>query len=117
MAVGPTFQGRGIATALVMAAERRLATVSAAIQIEYQFTVGDEFSARLMRWYEETLGFEGGPKPTRAGSRSFRRCIKRISEEEQMKGHQRRMQEVHSFLQEQVEAEERALKAAQPIVA
>ena len=49
LAVDPAHQNSGVATALVIAAERRLATISAAIQIEYQYTEGDSFSQRP--WY------------------------------------------------------------------
>lgn len=48
LAVDPSHQNSGVATALVIAAERRLATTSAGIQIEYQYTEGDSFSQRCM---------------------------------------------------------------------
>ena len=46
LAVDPSHQNSGVATALVIAAERRLATISGAIQIEFQYTEGDSFSQR-----------------------------------------------------------------------
>lgn len=102
LAVDPAHQGAGIATALVLAAERRLATTCEAIQIEYQHTEGDEFSHRLMRWYEDKLGFDGGPRRQRPGTTSFRRCVKPIPEEEQKRGRQRRLEEFHKWLVEQL---------------
>ena len=48
LAVDPSHQNSGVATALVIAAERRLATTSAGIQIEYQYTEGDSFSQRCI---------------------------------------------------------------------
>ncbi|CAJ1329035.1 unnamed protein product, partial [Effrenium voratum] len=44
LAVHPDYQNSKVATALVIAAERRLATISAAVQIEYQYTEGEDFS-------------------------------------------------------------------------
>ncbi|CAE6966204.1 DRC1 [Symbiodinium sp. CCMP2456] len=58
MVVDPAAQGSGVASALAVAAEQRLARAGCvAVQIEYQFTVGDEFCERLRGWYEGQLGF------------------------------------------------------------
>lgn len=102
LAVDPKAQGKGVATALVLAAERRLAMVSEMIQIEYQYTEGEEFSRRLMAWYEGRLGFDGGPRPSRPGMSSFRRCLKSIPEEAQCRGQRRRLQEIRLWLMEQI---------------
>lgn len=102
LAVDPAHQGRGIATALVLACERRLATVSEAIQIEYQYFAGDEFSKRLHAWYEQKLGFDGGGPPPRRGS-CFRRCLKDIPEAQQRLGQRRRLLEIRGWLQEQLQ--------------
>ncbi|CAK0883285.1 unnamed protein product [Prorocentrum cordatum] len=101
MAVDPASQGQGIATALVLACERRLATVNEAIQIEYQYFAGDEHSRRLHAWYEEKLGFQGGGPPPRRGS-SFRKCFKDIPEAQQRLGQRRRLLEIRGWLQDQL---------------
>eukprot|EP00746_Dinoflagellata_sp_MGD_P152597 gnl/MRDRNA2_/MRDRNA2_83774_c1_seq2.p1 gnl/MRDRNA2_/MRDRNA2_83774_c1~~gnl/MRDRNA2_/MRDRNA2_83774_c1_seq2.p1 ORF type:complete len:203 (+),score=9.26 gnl/MRDRNA2_/MRDRNA2_83774_c1_seq2:16-624(+) len=79
LSVEPSAQGTGVATALISAAEQRLAQHGCiAIQIEYQFVVGDELSERLRLWYEGRLGFRclsGGPGAT-PGEREFRICHK-----------------------------------------
>jgi len=109
LAVDPAHQGSGAATALVLAAERRLATVSEFIQIEYSHSEGDPFSQRLQTWYEDRLGFDGGPR----GHSGFRRCFKRIPEDEQRRGQRRRLVEVRDwFARQLVEAEEGAAAAA-----
>lgn len=104
LAVDPAHQGRGVATALVHAAERRLATACGEIQIEYQYTPGDEHSKKLLSWYEGKLGFDGGPPPSRRGS-SFRRCFKDIPEEQQRRGRRRRLLEIHAWLHDQLKQE------------
>eukprot|EP00434_Breviolum_minutum_P030322 symbB.v1.2.026821.t1/scaffold2709.1/size72633/4 len=103
LAVDPSHQNSGVATALVIAAERRLATTSAGIQIEYQYTEGDSFSQRLRKWYEEKLGFAGDQYPLRPGQTVFRRCRKRISESEQQKGHLRRLEEIENWLRSEID--------------
>eukprot|EP00928_Gymnodinium_smaydae_P018211 TRINITY_DN16932_c0_g1_i1.p1 TRINITY_DN16932_c0_g1~~TRINITY_DN16932_c0_g1_i1.p1 ORF type:complete len:332 (+),score=98.22 TRINITY_DN16932_c0_g1_i1:166-1161(+) len=116
LAVDPARQGGGIATALVLAAERRLATMSELIQMEYSHSEGDEYSHRLMSWYEDRLGYDGGPR----GRSGFRRCFKPISENEQRRGRRRRLVEVRAWLaarlaeaEEEVQAEAAAaLEAA-----
>jgi len=111
LAVDPAHQGAGVATALVLAAERRLAMVSESIQIEYQYTEGEEFSRRLLTWYEGKLGFDGGPRPTRAGQCSFRHCMKEIPQDVQRRGERRRLQEIQSWLAGQVAEVEGSLSA------
>jgi GNAT superfamily N-acetyltransferase len=101
LAVDPTSQGQGVATALVLACERRLATVSEAIQIEYEYFGGDEHSKRLHAWYEQKLGFDGGSPPPRRGS-CFRRCLKDIPEAQQRRGQRRRLLEIRCWLQGQL---------------
>jgi ribosomal protein S18 acetylase RimI-like enzyme len=97
LAVDPQAQGGGVATALVLAAERRLATACERIQIEYECTEGEEFSQRLFDWYEGKLGFDGGRRG-KTGSRSFRCCQKRIPEEAQRLGQRRRLEDVQAWL-------------------
>jgi len=86
LAVDPQAQGRGVASALVHAAEKRLLDAGCqSIQIEYRFTVGDPAKERLSAWYEGKLGFDGGPK--RSG---FRCCHKRLSAESFREQHAKR---------------------------
>lgn len=101
LAVDPAHQGCGVATALVLAAERRLATVSQHIQIEFRHTEGEEFSDRLLQWYEGKLGFQGGPRPGK-GQSCFRRCLKSIPEEQQRWGHCQRLVAIRTFLESQL---------------
>lgn len=79
MAVAPSAQGKGVASALAAAAEQRLAQAGCVlIQIEYEYTGGSEFSERLRQWYEGRLGFRcltGAPDMT-TGHRQFRVCHK-----------------------------------------
>lgn len=100
LAVDPAHQKCGIATAMVLAAERRLATVSEAVKIEYQYS-GDDFSKKLLAWYEDKLGFDAGPKPS-PGQRCFRHAFKKIPEDQQHRGHRRRLVEIQKWLQEQL---------------
>jgi len=48
-------QGTGVASALVQAAERRIAEECHAIHIEYDFIAGEDHSTRLRAWYEKTM--------------------------------------------------------------
>lgn len=60
LAVDPDVQGRGVASALVAAAEQRLLDRGCrTVQIEYSYYPGDPFSERLKDWYEGRLGFNG----------------------------------------------------------
>lgn len=77
LSVDPSAQGKGVASELVAAAEKRLLDAGCqSVQIEYRFTVGDPSKERLYAWYEGKLGFEGGPR--RSG---FRVCHKMLSAE------------------------------------
>ena len=68
-------QGTGVASALVRAAESRLADAGqGSVQIEYSYHQGDRDSERLLSWYEGSLGFRG-PRSRRSG---FRICSKRL---------------------------------------
>merc|ERR1719476_538257 len=63
LAVDPSAQGKGVASALVAAAERRLLDAGCrSVQIEYRFKVGSQSKERLYKWYEGKLGFDGGPR-------------------------------------------------------
>ena len=71
------FQGTGVASALVQAAETRLAAAGLCkVQIEYSFHLGDPLAERLFAWYEDTLGYVGPRDGKRSG---FRMCRKRLS--------------------------------------
>eukprot|EP00747_Dinoflagellata_sp_TGD_P166594 gnl/TRDRNA2_/TRDRNA2_189616_c0_seq1.p1 gnl/TRDRNA2_/TRDRNA2_189616_c0~~gnl/TRDRNA2_/TRDRNA2_189616_c0_seq1.p1 ORF type:complete len:278 (-),score=31.87 gnl/TRDRNA2_/TRDRNA2_189616_c0_seq1:467-1300(-) len=60
LAVDPNFQGRGVASALVDAAEERLLKQGCArVQIEYHYYQGEAESERLRAWYEDRLGYSG----------------------------------------------------------
>ena len=80
LVVDTRFQGSGVGSLLVAAAEARLASRSCSqIQIEYEYTCGDPYSERLAAWYEGKCGFSAPcPLGSRPGSRQFRRCRKRV---------------------------------------
>lgn len=101
LAVDPAHQGCGAATALVIAAERRLATVSELIQIEFRHTEGDAFCHRLLDWYEK-LGFEGRPRRLEPGETDFLHVYKAISDDRQRWGRKQRLMDIKSFLTEQL---------------
>eukprot|EP00930_Biecheleria_cincta_P049377 TRINITY_DN34595_c0_g1_i1.p1 TRINITY_DN34595_c0_g1~~TRINITY_DN34595_c0_g1_i1.p1 ORF type:complete len:278 (-),score=48.18 TRINITY_DN34595_c0_g1_i1:229-1062(-) len=110
LAVDPAHQKCGIATAMVLAAERRLATQSEMIKIEYQYA-GDDFSNQLLAWYEDRLGFDGGPRP-RPGQHCFRHAFKEIPEDERRRGHRRRLVEIQQWLQQQLAQAEATASSA-----
>lgn len=91
LVVDKAAQGTGVASALVLAAEERLASSCAHVQIEYEYTSGHSHSERLMDWYERKSGFNcahGNPRriaPWEAadstsafGETEFRRCTKQL---------------------------------------
>jgi len=116
LAVDPSAQGKGVASALVKAAERRLLDAGCeSVQIEYRFTVGNKAKERLYAWYEGKLGFDGGPK--RSG---FRCCHKLLSEEafraqhakSSTLAHDRLCEEPESFARQQESKRTRSLSAS-----
>merc|ERR1712187_868884 len=83
LSVDPIAQGKGVGSALVAAAEKRLLDAGCqSVQMEYRFTVGDEAKERLYAWYEGKLEFDGGPR--RSG---FRVCHKLLSVESYQRQH------------------------------
>ena len=73
LAVDPSAQGTGVASALVAAAERRLYEAGLKqVQLEFEYQRGDPQSERLLAWYEGSCGFTG-PSTRSSG---FRRCRK-----------------------------------------
>lgn len=85
LAVDAAAQGKGVASALVKAAEKRLLDAGCdSVQIEYRYIVGNAAKERLYDWYEGKLGFDGGPK--RSG---FRCCHKALSLETFQKQHEK----------------------------
>jgi len=105
LAVDPSQQGGGVASALVLAAERRLATACDSIQIEYEHTEGEEYSDRLAAWYQGKLGFRcARERPRQRGETTFRCCHKEISPLEQRKGHRRRLEDIEDWLLQKLAA-------------
>mmetsp|Transcript_68621 Transcript_68621/g.127995 ORF Transcript_68621/g.127995 Transcript_68621/m.127995 type:complete len:202 (-) Transcript_68621:129-734(-) len=89
LAVDPSAQGCGVASALVEAAESRLRQGGCyAVQIEYEYAPGDAASERLRGWYEGKLGFAStsswvvgrfiGMVLGHKGGVQFRRCQKKL---------------------------------------
>ena len=108
VAVDVDAQGTGVASALVRAAEERLAGACEQIQIEYEHTPGEAHSERLYEWYETKLGFtcvSGRPRGTHT---SFRKCRKLIPAAARAAGRRRHLQQVRA----QVAAELAELEAA-----
>jgi len=91
LAVDPTLQGRGIASALVASAESRLAEACSQIHIEYDFYPGREHSQRLRNWYEK-LGFVQKGSEQKDGGGEFCFCRKRVPKQSQTQGKLRRLQ-------------------------
>jgi len=76
LAVEPTRQRSGVASALVRAAEKRLSDASCvAIQIEFHYKHGEAASEHLRQWYEGKLGF----RCYNGDSSTFRLCVKRLN--------------------------------------
>ena len=87
-------QGTGVASALVRAAEARLAGACQMIQIEYEYTPGDDNSERLYAWYEQRCGFtcaRGPPHARPDGGAQFRKCHKPVPEAAQRAAKRRRL--------------------------
>merc|ERR1719382_1228784 len=56
LAVDPAAQGKGVGSALVAAAEKRLLEAGCqSVQIEYRFMMGNPEKERLYAWYEGKL--------------------------------------------------------------
>lgn len=91
-------QGQGLASAMIAAAESRLAGACQEIQIEYEYTAGDSFSERLLTWYEKKCGFRCVSGPPRGGGTEFRKCRKMIPEEAQRRGQQLRLLDIRNEL-------------------
>ena len=74
-------QGTGVATALVTAAERRLAGACTHVQIEYDYTPNHAPSQRLEALYETKFGFRcPSPRVRRGRASQFRKCVKELPE-------------------------------------
>jgi GNAT superfamily N-acetyltransferase len=110
LSVVPEAQCTGVASALVRAAELRLASVCDKIQIEYEYTSGQPYSERLLNWYEGKCGFEcpyGAPRSCM--SSQFRKCFKPIPEELKERGRLYRMRLLREHTAQElleIEAEE-----------
>lgn len=93
LAVDPSLQGRGIASLLVAAAERRLAEGCRQVHIEYDFVAGAEYSARLRAWYEKA-GYArlGGQRSSGPRGSEFCYCRKRLSQDVCLRGRAHRLQ-------------------------
>uniref|UniRef100_A0A7S1RA62 N-acetyltransferase domain-containing protein n=1 Tax=Alexandrium catenella TaxID=2925 RepID=A0A7S1RA62_ALECA len=85
-------QSTGVGSALVAAAERRLAEECDQIHIEHDFFPGRPHSERLRAWYEKCgyARIHGQPKEGPPGS-EFCGCRKGISDEERSRGRCRRL--------------------------
>lgn len=92
LAVDVAAQGTGVGSALVAAAERRIAEECQQVHIEYDFMPGDPHTERLRAWYEargyRRLGGRRSPGPP--GS-EFCFCRRPLSEEELRQGRARRL--------------------------
>lgn len=94
LVVDEAFQGKGIASRMVQAAETRLAGMCEQIQMEYEYTPGDELSERLLAWYEGKLNFRCVSGRPRGRGTEFRKCRKLISKEDSQRGRQQRLREL-----------------------
>ena len=88
LVVSQAAQGTGVASAIVAAAERRLAGCCARVQIEYEYYQNHPPSEALKAMYEDHFGFvrESGSGRRRSSSggsefrSEFRRCQKELTE-------------------------------------
>lgn len=104
LAVDADMQGKGIASAMVAAAESRLAGMSEQIQMEYEYTPGDALSERLLEWYEGRCGFRCLSGPPGRRRSEFRKCRKMISAEEQRLGQRQRLTDLRMEFAAELEA-------------
>ena len=126
VAVAPEAQGTGVASALVGAAERRLAAVCETVQIEYQLTHGEAASERLRSLYEGKYGFtciserrrggggggadedededENDPMPE-PGETEFRRCVKELEPELRLRARAAHLSSLREALRAEVDAQ------------
>mmetsp|Transcript_16551 Transcript_16551/g.53071 ORF Transcript_16551/g.53071 Transcript_16551/m.53071 type:complete len:367 (-) Transcript_16551:200-1300(-) len=109
LVVDPAARGSGVGSALVAAAERRLAEECHEIRIEYDFFPGRPHSERLRAWYQRCgyLRVGGQPKDGPPGS-EFCFCHKGIADEARARGRLRRL----AAERVQIAAELEALPAA-----
>mmetsp|Transcript_46255 Transcript_46255/g.100561 ORF Transcript_46255/g.100561 Transcript_46255/m.100561 type:complete len:265 (+) Transcript_46255:59-853(+) len=102
LVVAVEMQGKGVASQLVAAAERRLAGVCHEIQIEYEYTPGDEYSDRLKSWYEGSCGFRCVSGNRRCAGAQFRKCRKETPAELLKVGRYDRLKEIRDLLTSQL---------------
>lgn len=112
LVVHPEMQGHGIASQLISAAEHRLAGVCNEIQIEYEYTPGDAYSDRLMKWYEGSCGFRCASGHPRGFGTQFRKCRKLITPEASMRGRRGRLAAIRADIAAALAAEEGGHSAA-----
>ena len=84
LVVSQAAQGTGVASAIVAAAERRLAGCCARVQIEYEYYQNHPPSEALKAMYEDHFGFVresgSGRRRSSSGGSEFRRCHKELTE-------------------------------------
>jgi len=102
LVVDSNMQGQGIASAMIVAAERRLAGACEQIQIEYEYTAGDALSERLLAWYEGKCGFQCVSGRPRGRGTEFRKCRKTIPDELQRLGERERFKDMKEVLSKEL---------------
>jgi hypothetical protein len=84
LVVSQAAQGTGVASAIVAAAERRLAGCCTRVQIEYDYYPDHPPSQALKAMYEDHFGFVresgSGRRRSSSGGSEFRRCHKELTE-------------------------------------
>lgn len=104
-------QGTGVASAIVAAAERRLAGACRTVQIEYEFTEGHAPSEKLHDMYETKLGFSCDEPiqrrrrhadPDAAQGTQFRRCRKVLDDALRAAERPKRLREVRASYEAQL---------------